>query len=97
MAERIVELLEVNARLFRVLKDAEAVNAELIAKMEGPIPEFIGQQINSLKSELAEARKYILNHGQGLPDHACAACVPHSDILIDGFVCAYHAALKEKP
>jgi len=27
-----------------------------------------------------------------LPDHACAQCVPHSDILIDGFVCARHLA-----
>jgi hypothetical protein len=25
-------------------------------------------------------------------DHACARCVPHSEILIDGFVCAYHRA-----
>lgn len=23
-------------------------------------------------------------------DHACAECVPHSDILVEGFRCAYH-------
>lgn len=26
----------------------------------------------------------------GWIDHACAECIPHGDIVIDGFQCAYH-------
>jgi hypothetical protein len=26
------------------------------------------------------------------PDHACAECVPHSDILKPGYLCPYHEA-----
>ena len=37
----------------------------------------------------------------GWVDHACRECLPHGEILIDGFRCAYHvvkalAALKSK-
>jgi hypothetical protein len=32
-------------------------------------------------------------HGSWLPDHACAECAPHSEILRDGFRCYRHRAL----
>lgn len=37
--------------------------------------------------------KWIIQRGLGLPDHACAECVPHSDMLVAGFQCVYHEAL----
>ena len=45
------------------------------------------------QKELAAAEKWILQHpAPHSPDHACQHCVPHSDILVKGFVCAYHRA-----
>lgn len=37
--------------------------------------------------------KWISMNPPALPDHACAQCVPHSDIIAPGFVCVYHDAL----
>ena len=49
--------------------------------------------IDRLREELAAAEKWMLKHpAPQSPDHACRHCVPHSDILVDGFVCAYHRA-----
>lgn len=64
--------------------------AEMVDELE--------QQRDELLAELERAQKWIAHRGNGLPDHACAQCVPHSDILIEGFVCAYHTAIaKVKP
>ena len=49
-------------------------------------------QIMELRKQLSEAYKWILNRGLDIPDHACVKCIPHSDVLIKGFVCAYHKA-----
>lgn len=38
--------------------------------------------------------KWIVQRGPGLPDHACAECLPHSDMLKPGFQCVYHEALS---
>lgn len=42
--------------------------------------------------DAARMAKWIVQRGLELPDHACAQCVPHSDILKPDFVCAYHFA-----
>jgi hypothetical protein len=33
----------------------------------------------------------------GWVDHACRECLPHGEILIDGFSCAYHKAKSAQP
>jgi hypothetical protein len=38
------------------------------------------------------AASYIKRLG-GQQDWACVKCVPHSDMLVDGFTCYYHRAL----
>ena len=75
--------------------------------------ERLREQRDDLQSDLTAARNALLrdgiNHGEllaalvkyGNPpfDWACKECVPHSDILIEGFACQYHAAIasvKEK-
>jgi len=37
--------------------------------------------------------KWIRNNGPGVIDHACAECLPHGEILVEGFRCARHVAL----
>jgi hypothetical protein len=45
---------------------------------------------------LAVANKWIRQHRTELDkDYACKECAPYSDMLIDGFQCAYHLALRE--
>lgn len=52
--------------------------------------------LNEAERRLAVANKWIRQHRTELDkDHACKECAPYSDILIDGFQCAYHAALQE--
>ena len=42
---------------------------------------------------LERLARWIVQHPpQYGGDHACAKCYPHSDILKDGFVCAFHEA-----
>lgn len=51
------------------------------------------RKVESLRSRLAEAEQWIRNHPpQYGGDHACAQCYPHSDVLVAGFICAYHRA-----
>ena len=68
-------------------------------------------EVARLKAELDDADRYLLQVGTGRwrndgepdsRDHACAQCVPHSDMLVEGFVCAFHRAkarqaLEPKP
>lgn len=49
-------------------------------------------ELAAKSEEVVQAQRWILNRCVGLPDHACAQCVPHSDMLVSGFVCAYHQA-----
>ena len=42
--------------------------------------------------ELMRFAKWIVKRGPDLPDHACAECVPHSDMLKHGFKCVFHGA-----
>lgn len=37
--------------------------------------------------------RYLRTIGLRERDHACAQCLPASDVVIDGFVCGYHRAL----
>jgi hypothetical protein len=37
--------------------------------------------------------KWIVQRGPGLPDHACAECVPGGELVKAGFQCVYHEAL----
>lgn len=54
-------------------------------------------KLDGVDDALARAHKYIRYQPPGLPDHACAQCVPGGDIVIDGFVCAWHEAQATKP
>lgn len=49
-------------------------------------------EVEALRKDADKMARYIVNHGRDLPDHACAQCVPHGDMLIAGFVCGYHRA-----
>jgi hypothetical protein len=51
-------------------------------------------EVEALKAKITRMAKWMKNNEDGrLPDHACQRCVPHSDILIPGFDCAYHEAM----
>lgn len=48
-----------------------------------------------LEMELMDAYRLIVSYKDKLlPDHACGECVPYSDMLIDGFICVKHEAIK---
>jgi hypothetical protein len=46
------------------------------------------------RATLAKWAKHIVlfNDGRFYGDHACRECKPHSEILIEGFRCAFHEA-----
>jgi hypothetical protein len=55
--------------------------------------------IESLRAERDAAYKFIRNHGgpdspRFYGDHACTQCHPSSEIIVEGFQCAYHKALS---
>lgn len=63
-------------------------------------PEMLADAIETLRDAqvaLLALSRHVereFSHGRGwLPDHACARCVPHSDMILDGFACARHGAL----
>lgn len=51
-------------------------------------------QVSSRDSELIDrwASWIVLNRPLHFKDHACAQCVPHGDMLVDGFKCVFHEA-----
>lgn len=59
---------------------------------------ILRRENTALRSRLAEAEQWIRNHPPRFGgDHACAQCYPHSDVLVAGFVCAYHRATDSAP
>lgn len=48
---------------------------------------------NERIAELTGIAKNVARLGDPPLDHACAECVPHSDIIVDGFQCYYHKAV----
>lgn len=49
-----------------------------------------------LRKDLSDAYKVVLacdSEHRLLPDHACRECVPHGEMLIEGFKCVKHKAL----
>jgi len=49
-------------------------------------------RIEELEKQNASFAKWIRRRETDLPDHACAECVPYSDMLKEGFRCAFHIA-----
>ena len=49
------------------------------------------------RAEVERMGQYIRKKGLDQIDHACVQCVPHGEIVIDGFLCAYHYALALTP
>ena len=54
-------------------------------------------ELREARAVLARAQKWIVSHKDDdfLGDHACKQCHPQSDILVDGFACAFHEALRD--
>jgi hypothetical protein len=48
---------------------------------------------NSQGQDMQCWAKWISRRGADLPDHACAECVPHSEMIDAGFQCVYHQAI----
>lgn len=76
----------VNGRVFSTnefsAQDGDTINLELSGS------------IGIAKQQRDTLARWIVMHGNPLGDHACAQCHPRSDILVHGFVCAYHLAEK---
>lgn len=53
--------------------------------------ESFGDYVSGVVAERLAFAVEIVRHGPP-GDHACAKCRPHSEILIDGFRCAFHRA-----
>lgn len=49
-------------------------------------------EIDRLRGVLASADRWIIQRGRDLPDHACSECVPGGEMVVPGWLCAYHAA-----
>lgn len=52
------------------------------------------QENKRLREERIDLSKWIVAHKDQsfYGDHACQQCHPYSDMLVPGFVCAYHQA-----
>lgn len=51
-------------------------------------------QLRALEAIVKRQSRWIAQHKLSyFADWACAQCVPHSDMLVKGFVCCYHEAL----
>lgn len=82
-------------------------NGYLVAVVEGPDRRARGKEwqedhdychgnaafiVRACNSHASWA-KWIVQRGPGLPDHACAECVPGGELVKAGFQCVYHEAL----
>lgn len=72
--------------------------AEAFARLSTPAAPVTASQpaaqVPSRDSELIDrwASWIVLNRPLHFKDHACAQCVPHGDMLVDGFKCVFHEA-----
>lgn len=51
--------------------------------------------ILNLEKTTIRYAKWVINKCVNLTrDHACSECVPNGPIVVDGFLCTYHHAIK---
>ena len=83
--------------LYYYRKQIAAKDAEIERLKEGtPSNRVLLAQVKELQRELAEARAYIIrNHNSDYKDYACAQCDPDGEIVVPGFVCQFHKAVKK--
>ena len=101
-AGELSALADAADELDRIKRVSATDTAENFAKLpESALREFFAVHIEeSERRKAAEGlidqwAKYIAReHPDGAGDHACAECRPCSDILIDGFQCVPHQAMK---
>lgn len=55
------------------------------------------QEVATLKREHAQFARWIVQRGMLMGDHACVQCHPFSEMVVAGFICAYHLALAAQP
>lgn len=76
-----------------VLSQCHFQFARLVAR-SAPGTEAAPVELSSDAPKIARWAKWIARNGKDMqPDHACAQCVLHSDILKAEFQCVYHEAL----
>jgi hypothetical protein len=69
----------------RNLCDDEFVPIEFARKLE--------RELSAVTEQRDRLAAWIVNNPPKYGgDHACAECYPHSDCLVDGFVCGFHTA-----
>lgn len=77
------------------------VDYQAIAKEQKEIIDRMDREAERLRCELSSSQASLARAGKllaewrpvGWVDHACRQCLPHGEIVRDGFVCAYHTAL----
>ena len=81
-------------KALRRVNELERENAKLKASYNEHLMRLAGEK-NALRDALQDAYKYVLQIDSTilLPDHACAQCVPNSELIKQGYVCVYHKAL----
>jgi hypothetical protein len=71
---------------------AERDSLELLATNRMNRVNDLNYKLALSNKALEKAQKYIVLNYDGTPDWACKKCRPNSDLLIEGFMCAYHVA-----
>lgn len=94
--KRALLLIEEMAADVPTLYDGWAENiAELHTTLDalGPLPPI--RRVVEAAVALVPWLEAIRLGERWLPDWACRECVPHSDVLKDGFRCRYHEAIAQ--
>ena len=101
-AGELSALIDASEELGRIKRVAATGTAENFANLpESALREFFAvhleesERLKAAEGLIDQWSKYIAReHPDGAGDHACAECRPCSDILIDGFQCVPHQAMK---
>lgn len=77
------------------MSEKDRMHKESIAAIKEMDAELFESHEQDKAAALMRIYKFIVSHADKLSrDHACKECVPHSDMLVEGFVCIKHEALR---